>query len=86
MIIRLTSGEMLLPKGDVTVEDYGVKIHDFNNWTIIPHTQVKWIFQGADYQEEFKTYTKMKSRRKANPIVEIDRLSSGELMKGMYGI
>ena len=84
MLIKLLSGELLLPQGDITVENYGVKISGFDDFTVIPHAQIRWIHQGSDLKEEMKTYNQMKSRRKANPIAEIDKLSSGELVKGLW--
>lgn len=82
MVILTVDGKAILPRGNPTVEPYGVKIEGVKSNTIIPFSQIRLIYNGQDYQDDFTFYTKsMGGRRK--PKFDLNK-SADALMEDLY--
>jgi len=83
MLLTLTNGSTLFPRGTVTVDNVGVNIEDFHGKQVIPLAQVKWIYYGNTTEDEMKVYNMM-TRGKKKSYSDITNKTSDDLMKQMW--
>ena len=82
MVILLTDGGSIQPKGEITQGPLGITIINSFGKNTIPMHQIKWIFDGDSKQEE--VFLKFAKTKKFKPLENFIEKDNNELMRKLY--
>jgi len=80
MVIILTDGGVIIPKGNVTPSTWGLIIEAGQERSTIPSSQIKWIYENQDPEKE-KTFVSNLQSKISAPITTTDGKSNEQIIQ-----
>ena len=84
MVIILIDGGVIIPEGRAEADAFGIRIEMGNSKHIIPHGQIRWIYENTDPKMEQIFANSVSNKKTVAPFAPYRARTNDELVKGLY--